>query len=101
MKKPAPNPSRSHSARPHRAPVRPATDWLSGLHSVHEALRAGRRRVDRLLVRDVGRHGEQDTLVELARARGIPVEAVDDKTPIGSQARKSEPGCAQVGRRSR
>jgi 23S rRNA (guanosine2251-2'-O)-methyltransferase len=80
MKKPAPNPSRSHPARPHRAPVRPATDWLSGLHSVHEALRAGRRRVDRLLVRDVGRHGEQDTLVELARASGIPVEAVDDKT---------------------
>lgn len=50
-----------------------------GLHSVHEALRAGRRRIDRLLVRDAGRHAEQESLVELARASGIPVEAADDK----------------------
>jgi 23S rRNA (guanosine2251-2'-O)-methyltransferase len=80
MKKPAPKSSRSKPTRPHGAPVRPATDWLSGLHSVHEALRAGRRRIDRLFVREVGRHGEQESLIELARSSGIPIEAVDDRT---------------------
>ena len=79
MKKYAPRLPRSKQTRPHGAPVRPATDWLTGLHSVHEALRAGRRRIDRLLVREAGRHGEQENLVALARAGGIPVEAVDDK----------------------
>ena len=79
MKKYAPRLPRSKQTRPHGAPVRPSADWLTGLHSVHEALRAGRRRIDRLLVREAGRHGEQENLVALARAGGIPVEAVDDK----------------------
>lgn len=80
MKKPGSKPPRSNPTRPRGAPLRAATDWLTGLHSVHEALRAGRRRIDRLLVRDAGRPGELDGLVALARSSGIPVEWVDDKT---------------------
>jgi len=79
MKKSPPRSPRSKQARPHAPSLRSSTDWLTGLHSVHEALRAGRRRIDRLLVREAGRHAEQQDVVELARACGTPVEAVDDK----------------------
>lgn len=65
--------------RAHGPPARPSTDWLSGLHSVYEALRAGRRRIDRLLIRDSGLRDEQDQVFELARAAGVPIEWVDDK----------------------
>ena len=75
--------AKSPKIRPRRAPRppdRPSTDWLSGLHSVHEALRAGRRRIDRLLIRDSGLREEQDQLVGLARAAGVAIESVDDRT---------------------
>lgn len=79
MKKSSPRTPRSKPTRPHGAPARPSTDWLTGLHSVREALRAGRRRIDRLRVREAGRHDEHEGLIELARASGVPVEAVDDQ----------------------
>ncbi len=75
--------AKSPKFRPPRVqgpPDRPSTDWLSGFHSVHEALRAGRRRIDRLLIRDSGLRDEQDQLVALARAAGVAIESVDERT---------------------
>ncbi len=76
----AKSPEIQAASRAHGPPERPSTDWLSGLHSVHEALRAGRRRIDRLLIRDSGLRDEQDQLVELARAAGVAIESVDERT---------------------
>jgi 23S rRNA (guanosine2251-2'-O)-methyltransferase len=75
MKKPPP---KSKPNRPSGPPVRPSTDWLTGQHSVHEALRAGRRRIDRLLLRDNGRLEDQDEILALARSRGVPCQLVDE-----------------------
>ncbi len=75
MKKP---PVKSKPNRPSGPPVRPSTDWLTGQHSVHEALRAGRRRIDRLLLRETGRPEDQDEILALARSRGVPVQRVDE-----------------------
>jgi 23S rRNA (guanosine2251-2'-O)-methyltransferase len=50
-------------------------DYLYGRNSVHEALRAARRPVRRVLVA-AGAHGLDDLVAE-GRARRIPVEAVD------------------------
>ncbi len=80
MKKPPP---KSKSPRPHGPPARPASDWLTGQHAVREALRAHRRRIDRLLLRDDGRLGDADTIVELARARGIRIEVADESALDG------------------
>lgn len=56
-----------------------ANDWLVGIHAVHEALRAGRRRLDRLLLREVTRgRPEDERLLALARTAGVAVERVDD-----------------------
>ena len=49
-------------------------DWLTGFHPVREALRARRRSIDGLLVREKGTRAEQAELVDLARSAGIPVE---------------------------
>lgn len=76
MKKPHP---KSRSFRPRATAEVSAPDWLTGFHAVHEALRAGRRRIDRLLVRDARERGEEERLIELARSAGIPVEWVEDR----------------------
>ncbi len=45
---------------------------LTGIHAVREALEAGRA-LERILIAR-GRHGERiEALVQLARARGVPV----------------------------
>ncbi|MDX2035062.1 MAG: 23S rRNA (guanosine(2251)-2'-O)-methyltransferase RlmB [Isosphaeraceae bacterium] len=76
--------SKSPKARParvHRSPDRPSTgDWLTGVHSVKEALRAGRRRIDRLLLREEGGRGPHADLVALARSLGVPIEGADERT---------------------
>ena len=51
--------------------------WLTGFHSVREALRAKRRPLDRLCVRSESPRDDVAELVELARSAGIPVEVVD------------------------
>ncbi len=52
-------------------------DWLTGVHSVREALRAGRRSLDRLWLRADQERRETAELAELARARGVLVERVE------------------------
>lgn len=53
-----------------------AEQWLTGLHAVREALRARRRRLDRMILRAGRLRPEQYELVDLARAAGVPVEEV-------------------------
>ncbi len=67
--------------RSRRSPARASgevdVEWLYGFHSVREALRARRRRLDRLWIRD-GRTGRDEAeLVGLAGELGVPVERVD------------------------
>jgi 23S rRNA (guanosine2251-2'-O)-methyltransferase len=51
-------------------------NWLTGFHAVEEALAAGRA-LDRILVAK-GRHGERlEALVQLAKAKGVPVRFED------------------------
>jgi 23S rRNA (guanosine2251-2'-O)-methyltransferase len=69
------------SRKPNRNSARRSSEvdsnWLTGFHSVREALRAGRRRMDLLLIR-VGRQRDVESeLVELAQSCGVPVERVD------------------------
>jgi 23S rRNA (guanosine2251-2'-O)-methyltransferase len=51
--------------------------WLTGVHPVREALRAGRRRLDRLWIRAGSQRAEQAEWSELARSAGIIAEVVD------------------------
>lgn len=75
----------SPSSRPRRGGPRkpPERERLSGIHSCREALRAGRRRLDLLLIRPgAERRPEVAALIELAKQRGIPVrEGEVDRGP--------------------
>lgn len=84
--------ARPHSARGrHRAAPTPAErEFLVGVHSVDEALRAGRRRMHRLLLRCGGGplRGDLARLAERAAQAGVPVEEVpadvfDTRAPDG------------------
>lgn len=78
MKNPPPRSRRAPGPRGQQRD-RIANDWLVGIHAVHEALRAGRRRLDRLLLREVTRgRPEDERLLALARTAGVAVERVDD-----------------------
>jgi 23S rRNA (guanosine2251-2'-O)-methyltransferase len=59
-----------------------------GFHPVREALRAGRRRLVRLLVREGLRRPERAELLELAGAAGVPVVAVSPE----ELSRQQKPG---------
>jgi 23S rRNA (guanosine2251-2'-O)-methyltransferase len=79
--------SRNRSSRAHRTRPDPSTgsghsshDWLTGFHSVREALRAGRREFDRLWLRDGKQREGYAELADLARTRGVLVETVDALT---------------------
>lgn len=88
---------RSAAARPRAAtgrhgptPAPPGREFLVGIHPVHEALRARRRKLHRLLLRigGVPRRGELAVLAELAAQAGIPIDelsadAFDARTPEG------------------
>ncbi len=58
------------------------TEWLYGRHSVEEALRAGRRKVFRVLVADAAKENKQGqsdrlaAIVIVAKNAGVPVERV-------------------------
>ena len=90
-----PVPPRRAPAPPPRPPV-PAVrgELLFGLHSVQEALRAGRRRIHRLW--RVAREGAGDAVTELealARAAGAPVESLERETLralLGSAAERAQ-----------
>ena len=75
MKKPPP---RSNPSRPPGPPSRATGDWLTGQHAVREALRAGRRRIDRLLLRESRRVDEAEAILRLAHSRGVRIEAADE-----------------------
>ena len=59
--------------------------WIYGFHPVREALRAGRRRLDRLWLREGSPRADHEELAALAVAAGIPVERVD-RADIDQQA---------------
>jgi 23S rRNA (guanosine2251-2'-O)-methyltransferase len=69
------------SRKPRRSSAHHASEsssiWLSGFHPVREALRAGRRRLDRLWICEGSQRPEQTELVKLARSAGVIVEVVD------------------------
>jgi 23S rRNA (guanosine2251-2'-O)-methyltransferase len=77
-------PPRSRPSRPRRGPGprgrdREPTDWILGTHGVQEALRAGRRRLDRLLLQEKTRsRAEEEGWLALAREAGVAVEWVDE-----------------------
>src|SRR5690606_17568990 len=78
MKTPPPRSHRASGPRG-RERERVTNDWLVGFHGVQEALRAGRRRLDRLLLREAARgRAEDERLLALAREAGVAVERVDD-----------------------
>ncbi len=53
-----------------------AMNWLTGFHAVEEALAAGRA-LDRIVIAR-GRHGERvEAVVQLAKAKGVPVRFED------------------------
>jgi 23S rRNA (guanosine2251-2'-O)-methyltransferase len=78
------------SRKPRRSSARHSSEsssiWLSGFHPVREALRAGRRRLDRLWICDGSQRPEQAELVKLARSAGVIVEVVDS-TDLEEQVR--------------
>ncbi|MBK7950205.1 MAG: hypothetical protein IPK00_15970 [Deltaproteobacteria bacterium] len=69
-----------------------------GFHAVQEALRAGRRRLDRLLVRDARDRGDEVRLVELARSAGVPVVGRGPGARAHRRARSPDPGRGAPGR---
>lgn len=70
-------------SRPRHEPVRGRgardVEVLVGIHPAREALRARRRRIDRLLVRSQSRSArpELSGLLELARSAGVPIAELD------------------------
>ncbi len=53
-----------------------AMNWLTGFHAVEEALAAGRA-LDRIVIAR-GRHGERvEAVVQLAKAKSVPVRFED------------------------
>lgn len=69
--------------------------WLTGIHSVREALRAGRP-LDRILIAR-GRHGERvEEIVRLARERGVPVRFEDRAQLDRAAATREHQGVAAL-----
>src|SRR5271163_2051850 len=61
---------------PHATTNQMAMNWLTGFHAVEEALAAGRA-LDRIVIAR-GRHGERvEAVVQLAKAKGVPVRFED------------------------
>ena len=74
-----------------RAPRRESEGWIYGIHPVREALRARRRRLERVRLRDGAPHPELEAIVQLAAEHGVPVERVprprlDEGLPPGVQS---------------
>ncbi len=66
--------SPSRSRRGGGARKRPSRERLSGIHSCREALRAGRRQLEQLLVKPgADRRPEVAEVIELARGLGVPI----------------------------
>lgn len=59
---------------PHRSAPTDGAEILAGPHAILEALRAGRRRLRRILLARQDVAGITESVLELARARALPVE---------------------------
>src|SRR6202046_319971 len=71
-------------------------NWLTGFHAVEEALAAGRA-LDRILVAK-GRHGERvEAVVQLAKAKGVPVRFEDRLQIARLGGTRGHPGGAAGG----
>ncbi|HEB91144.1 MAG TPA: RNA methyltransferase, partial [Deltaproteobacteria bacterium] len=68
------NPTRRRSGQ--KTAARPGS-WLTGFHSVREALRARRRPLERLVLGTQGGRAGDRELIDLARAAGIPIERIE------------------------
>ena len=68
------NPTRRRNGQ--KTTARPGS-WLTGFHSVREALRARRRPLERLVLGTQGGRSGDRELIDLARAAGIPVERIE------------------------
>lgn len=74
-----PRPERGSRARERRRSERPRLERLTGIHCVHEALRAERRELGRLLVRRGAARGELAPVLDAAERSGVPVVEVDSE----------------------
>lgn len=73
-------------------------ETLYGFHPVCEALQAGRRTFERVLIRQGRRDPRMDALRQLAEARGVPLRTMDEAAlneMVGHTAHQGV--CAQVG----
>lgn len=69
--------TRQPASRADRRAGQTSDQWLTGLHAVREALRARRRRLDRLLLRAGRSRPEFEELANLARAADVVVLEVE------------------------
>ncbi len=67
----------AHRTERRRKSATGGIERLHGRHVIEEALRAGRRRLDRLLVKKGGVGPDLERLVGLARDAGLPVVETD------------------------
>ncbi|MDL2269342.1 23S rRNA (guanosine(2251)-2'-O)-methyltransferase RlmB [Desulfosarcina sp. OttesenSCG-928-G17] len=80
-----------------RRPMRPASgEVLCGFHSVREALVAGRRRVDRVMVDRKAVSPRQGQIVELAESRHIPVQPLTPEAIAGACGSHQHQGIAMA-----
>ncbi|MFH1156456.1 MAG: 23S rRNA (guanosine(2251)-2'-O)-methyltransferase RlmB [Pseudomonadota bacterium] len=59
------------------SPAESSQEFLSGIHPVREALKAGRRRITRLYMSKGRTQSRMESIVSLAQSRNIPVEMTD------------------------
>lgn len=74
------------------------TEILYGFHPVHEALRANRRTIHTLLIRQERQDARLKSLRDMARRRGIAIQAIDEQQiteMVGSAVHQGL--CARVG----
>ena len=82
--------------RPLKGPAG-GVEYLSGIHSVTEALAAGRRRLHRLYVSKTGSDDRCRAAVIRAEALGVPVASVGDETLVQMAANSRHQGlCLQA-----
>ena len=76
----------------------PKTEVLYGFHPVCEALRAGRRAIDALLIRKERQDARLQALCDMAAEQGVAIQAVDERRLTEMVGRSPHQGiCAQVG----
>lgn len=89
--KPRPRPKPARKKDRSRESRRPNEIWLTGLHAVREALRARRRPLHQLWIRDGKPRAELTELVELAGMANVPVKEVSGEDLLAVAEADSNP----------